>query len=214
MGMLALGLVVVASLSIASSSTTAQDSAALKNAVRDAIAIDQQMTALPAGFEVGHATAHARSELRSRIATDYRAHFTGAALTTRLNGLLAWADRVSKAPGDTHLLQFRMGQFQADQPMVSGDTATVSGSCVIFEKMGAENTGGKTMTWGGTITFAFTAQVVQRDGTWLVSDLAEQQTDYQHDPTLEQGMDGAPAPGATKSIPASYAPIVVNPANP
>ena len=202
----------------ATQSAAKPDPAAIQAVVVRAIEIDEGISELPAGAKAGHLTDVERSSLRANIRTRYETVFAGPAFTNRLNGLLAWADRVAMDGTESRVLWSEITAVRFDDvPLVSGDTVTVSGTYDVRAQSAWDTTTGVTVKDGGIYTNSF-AMTLERRGNgnaWFVTSYSIAPVDYVPDPALGENLDIDPNPGATKPPSGDDAPAVpVDPAPP
>jgi len=179
-----------------------------------AIVTNNVLTMLPEGIRPGHFSDSDRQAVRGHINQEFMRTFAGTALTNRLNGFLAWADRIAKDPAQPRLLAFKLLDLSLDAPTVLDDVATVTGTYSMSLKQAYDTPDGVTATYGGTYTNAFTLQTERRGTTWFVTAFTEQPTGFVRDPSFESNLDVNPAPGATKPPTDDNPPVPANPAVP
>lgn len=209
-----LSLLAVAATTMLARSAQPVDPNELRPAVERAVVTNNMLTTLPDGVRPGHFSDDDRKAVRGHISLEFMKSFAGGALTNRMNGFLAWADRIAKDPTQPRLLSFKLLNLSMDPPAVLDDVATVTGTYSMLLKQGYDTPGGVTATYGGTYTNAFTVQLDRRGNAWFVTAFAEQPTDFVRDPSLESNLDVNPAPGATKPPTGDNPPVPVNPAYP
>lgn len=192
------------------------DPAVIRAVVERAIITDNTLIALPPGMKAGHLTDAERRAVRGRITSEYMKAFAGSALTSRMNGLLAWADRIATDPLQPRTLSFELVNLSMDPPIVVDDVATVTGTYQTVIKGAYDTLDGVTATYGGTYVHAFTYELERRgnNGTWFVTGSAEQPVSFEANPDFESNLDIDPAPDATKPPTEGNPPVPVNPANP
>jgi len=209
-----LGVFTVAATAMLARSAQPVDPNELRAAVERAVVTNNQLTMLPGGVRPGHFSDSDRQAVRGHITQEFMKAFAGGALTNRMNGFLAWADRIAKDPTQPRLLSLKLLNLSMDPPAVLDDVATVTGTYSMLLKQAYDTPAGVTATYGGTYTNAFTVQLDHRGSAWLVTAFAEQPTDFVRDPSLESNLDVNPAPGATKPPTGDNPPVPVNPAYP
>lgn len=178
-----------------------------------AIVIANTATELPNELKPGHFLDSERASLRGRITQDLMSTFADGALTGRMNGYLAWVDRIAKDPTQPRTLSFSLVSLSMDPPAVLYDVATVTGTYVMSAKQAYNTGGGITATYGGTYTNAFTLQIEHLGSAWFVTAYSEQPIAFVPNASFESNLDVNPAPDATKS-PTDNPPIQLNPVGP
>ncbi len=163
-----------------------------------AIEVNNRSTMLPAAYAPGRLTADQHRSLRATIQSSYVGVFAGPALANRLNGFLSWADRIAADPSQPRALTADIASVSFDPPVVSGDTATVTGTYVLVEKQAYDTPSGVTATLGGRYTNSFAMELSKRGAVWMVTGYSEQPVDFAADPSMSSNLDVDPNPGATK----------------
>jgi hypothetical protein len=211
---ISIGILTVAWITVSGARSAAPvDRAQLRAVTERAVVTNNVITMLPEGFRPGHFTDNDRQTVRGRINQKFMDTYAGTALTNRLNGFLAWADRIATDPTQPRLLSFKLLNLSLDPPTVLDDVATVTGTYSMLLKQGYDTADGITATYGGTYTNAFTLQLEHRGGSaWFVTAFSEQPTGFVRDPSLESNLDVNPAPGETKPPTDDNPPVPVNPA--
>lgn len=186
------------------------DRATLAAIVSDALTTNTETTKLPDGLRPGHINDSDRKALRAQIDARFAKNFAGPAFTNRLNGLLSWADRIAHDPTVPRVKSAKIKSVEIDAPVISGDTATLTGTYDLIEQQAYDTPSGVTATYGGTYTDSFALQLERRGQVWMVTAFSEQPLDFVPDPAMESNLDVDPNPGATKP-PVDGVPVPVNP---
>lgn len=194
------------------------DLAAIERTATRALEIDEQITILPANMKAGHMTDDDRQALRAGIRGKYAEVFAGSAFTNRINGLLAWADRITVDGTQSHALSATIEAIRFDDvPLVSGDIVTVSGTYDLRSQQAWETATGVLVKAGGLYTSSFAMQLERRGNgkAWFVTSYSAAPGNFVPDPALEENLGVDPNPGATKPPSGDDAPPVpVDPAPP
>ncbi len=188
------------------------DPIVLTTVANGALRTNNELTALPPGLRPGHINDEDRQRLRASINARFARDFAGAAFTNRLNGLLAWADRISTDPTQPRVLSADLINVHLDPPVVRSDVATLTGVYDLVEKQAYDTPLGVTATFGGTFTNSFVMQLERRGSTWLVTAFSEQPVGFVRDPSMESNLDVDPNPGATKPPVDTIVPFPIDPA--
>jgi hypothetical protein len=181
--------------------TSGADVGDLDAAVTGAITALNTGSALPAGVRPGLFSAADREAVRSGIRSNLIGHFTGTALTNILTNQLRWADRIATSSAESHSVYFELLKVLLDEPVMYGESATISGRYVMVEQSAWDLPDGETATIGGTYTNVFTYQLERVGGAWLVTSYTDQPFDFVPDPKLSSNLDLDPNPDATKPPP-------------
>jgi hypothetical protein len=183
-----------------SQSTAGGDVGDIRAAVRTAIEAEMQVTALPENLRPGHVSDVERQSLKEHIRAEYAQSFARTALTEKLSNVQAIVDRIATDPSAPHLLFYELVSLDMDDPIIAGNSATVTGTFVIRTKSAWDWPDGRTATIGGTGSDSFAFQLERIGGSWFVVYESEQPGDVVPDPSMESNLN-PPSPEETKSVP-------------
>lgn len=211
-GVLVVTVLIFAAASLAPATSASAETAAITGQLNAAIRSDFEQGMMDQGISPAHLSGTARAALAKKLQDQglpaFSKAFTGQALADRVSNHMVWANEATS--GSTPIiLAYQIKAFSPDEPVVAGDTATVTGTYVVHFKNGQDAPKGM-VTWGGTSTQAFTAMLARVGGRWLVSTYAERQvaeTDNQED---YSGWENLPSP-SPKTEPATFIPAPVKP---
>lgn len=212
LGLIGVGFLAAAVAIGAPAASASVELSAIKAQLSHAIQTDFDQGMLGTGIRPAHLSSSEQAalakSLQDQALPTFSKAFTGQALTDRVSNHLAWAKEASTS-GAAVILSYEIKSFSPDDPIVAGDTATVTGTYVVHFKNGQDAPNGM-VTWGGTSTQVFTGVLTRVNGVWLVSSYAERQEAEVENSEDFSGWDNLPSP-SPKSAPSTFVPMPVKP---